>query len=80
MTYFLLSPKGIHGGESSLPKMRSILMMCRAEQCIAQLGSPLSGGRPPWMVEVSILEEHLLTDIEISFREAYKHQSPSGLG
>ncbi|AUD60806.1 hypothetical protein AYJ58_15555 [Shewanella sp. Pdp11] len=44
MTYFLLSPKGIHGGESSLPKMRSILMMCRAEQCIAQLGSPLCGG------------------------------------
>ena len=44
MTYFLLSPKGVHGGESSLPKMRSILMICRAEQCIAQLGIPLSGG------------------------------------
>jgi len=35
MTYSLLSPKGIHGGESSLPKMRSILMMSRAEQFIA---------------------------------------------
>ncbi|MEE2030476.1 hypothetical protein DIKCMJMK_04396 [Shewanella oneidensis] len=79
MTYFLLSPKGIDGGESSLPKMHSILM-CRAEQCIAQLGIPLSGGRPPRMVEVSILEEHLLTDIEVAFREAYKQKSPSGLG
>ncbi|WP_338727031.1 hypothetical protein V8687_05575 [Shewanella baltica] len=39
MTYFLLSPKGIHGGESLLPKMRSIMMMCRAEQCIAQQGA-----------------------------------------
>ena len=62
MTYFLLSPKGIHGGESSLPKMRSILMMYRAEQCIAQLGDPAQRR----------------VDIEISFREAYKHKSPSG--
>uniref|UniRef100_A4Y7Z0 Uncharacterized protein n=1 Tax=Shewanella putrefaciens (strain CN-32 / ATCC BAA-453) TaxID=319224 RepID=A4Y7Z0_SHEPC len=32
------------------------------------------------MVEVSIMKEHLLTDIEVSFREEDKHKSPSGLG
>ncbi|MGI2181341.1 hypothetical protein ACRN9F_03735 [Shewanella oncorhynchi] len=56
-------------------------MIEREEACLRSWGVRLAaGGRPPWMVEVSILEEHLLTDIEISFREAYKHQSPSGLG
>ena len=55
-------------------------MIEREEACLRSRESPLSGRRPPWMVEVPILEEHLLTDIEISFREAYKHKSPSSLG
>jgi hypothetical protein len=55
-------------------------MIEREEACLRSWGVRLAAGRPPWMVEVSILKEHLLTDIEVAFRGAYKHKSPSGLG
>ncbi|MFG0455786.1 hypothetical protein, partial [Shewanella mangrovisoli] len=44
-------------------------MIEREEACLRSWGASLAAGRPAWMVEVSILEEHLLTDIEVAFAE-----------
>ena len=44
-------------------------MIERKEACLRSWGDRLAAGRPPWMVEVSILEEHLLTDIVVAFAE-----------
>ena len=42
---------------------QSLMDGCSAKQLGSKLGSPLSGGRPSWMAEVSILKEHLSTDV-----------------
>ena len=51
-------------------------MIEREEACLRS-GGDRNGW---WKCQYWRLEEHLLTDVEVAFRETYKHKSPSGLG